>query len=89
MRRVAVTTVDNPYDPFDQYPEWSAYDDRKGYGTSSMMARLTGKLENLSEHLHHLAVEEAIDEMVEFNLLGLWVKVVRESDDSPTVREGV
>ena len=29
--KVALTTVDNPFDPIDNYDEWLHYDEEKGY----------------------------------------------------------
>lgn len=82
MRRVALTTIDNPYDPFDEYPQWFAFDEGHGYGTSSFLARILGKVEDLGDAIREEAVEQAVDEIVEFNLLGLWIKVVRETSDT-------
>ena len=40
-RRVNITTVDNPFDPFDDFDHWFQFDTEKGYYTSSKLARLT------------------------------------------------
>lgn len=78
MRRVALTTLDNPWDPFDNYPEWYQFDTSHGYGTSSYLARIVGPVYELGESESLRALEEAIDEILEFNLLGIYKKVVRE-----------
>ena len=31
MAKCAITTTDNPYDPFEQFAEWFAFDEEKGY----------------------------------------------------------
>ena len=37
----ALTTYDNPFDPFTQFDSWFAFDTEKGYYTCSRIARLT------------------------------------------------
>ena len=78
-RRVAITTIDNPHSPFDDYQSWFNYDTRNGYNTSSFLARLIHGTEELGETEYQRAIEEAIDEMIYENLLGLYKKVVVET----------
>lgn len=73
-----LTTVDNPYDPFDDYDEWYAFDSRMGHHTPSFLARVAYVSDELSETDHNLAIEEAIDEIVKENVNGLYRKVTRE-----------
>lgn len=35
-----LTTKDNPFSYFDQYDEWLAYDQDKGYFTNALVARI-------------------------------------------------
>lgn len=73
-----LTTVDNPFDPFDNYDEWYAYDSQVGHHTPSFLARVTVLSDELSEEDQGLAIEEAIDEIVSENVSGLYKKVTRE-----------
>lgn len=70
-----LTTVDNPYDPFTQFDEWYAYDESKGYHTTSLLARITRTSHELSEPDQSLAIEQAIDEIVFENVSGMHRKV--------------
>jgi len=70
-----LTTVDNPYDPFTQYREWSAFDEEHGYYTPQLLARVVVFSDELSETDQDLAIESAIDEIVEFNVSGMHRKV--------------
>lgn len=72
-----LTTVDNPFDPFTQWDEWFAWDANAGYHTPGLLARITHQSPDLSESDQHLAVQEAIDECVEMNVLGVLRKVRR------------
>lgn len=73
-----LTTTDNPYNPFDDFDAWYAFDERSGYHTSSFLARIINTSDELSETDASLAMELAIDEIVKENVLGLYRKVTRE-----------
>ena len=77
-----LTTVDNPYDPFTDFDQWNAYDQSKGYNTCSYLARIVRTSDELSEPDQSLAIELAIDEIVELNVLGIYKKVSKKEDDS-------
>lgn len=72
-----LTTVDNPYDPFDRFDEWYAWDTIHGYYTAAYLARITITSSELSDRDQELAVEYAIDEIVRENILGVYRKVSR------------
>lgn len=80
MRQTMLTTVDNPYDPFDQFDDWYAYDSRVGHHTPSFLARIAIVSDELSESDEHVAIEKAIDEIVRENVNGLYKKVSRDID---------
>lgn len=75
-----LTTVDNPYDPFTQYNEWLQWDASAGYNTPSYLARVVRSSYELSEADQALAIEIAIDDIVEENVLGVYRKVSRETE---------
>lgn len=79
MARAMLTTVDNPYDPFDQFREWFAFDVEKGYNSSAYVARVVVDASELGGTAEEKAIEEAIDEIVRMNLLGIYKKVTRPS----------
>jgi hypothetical protein len=76
MKDVALTTIDNPFDPFTQFEEWKAFDEAKGYFTCNYLARIVKSSNELSEVDEDLAIELAIDEIVRLNILGIYKKVV-------------
>ena len=79
MVQYMLTTEDNPFDPFTEWDAWLAYDARLGYHTPSYLARVVRSSDDLSEFDQAQAIDDAIDEIVEFNLLGIYKKV---SDNS-------
>lgn len=78
MQRSRLTTIDNPHDPFDDYAAWFAYDTASGYHTTAFLARIVQDSDQLSEADQELANEEAIDEIVKENVLGIYKKVTRD-----------
>jgi hypothetical protein len=73
---VMLTTIDNPFDPFTHFDEWKAFDEVKGYNSCSYLARIVKSSDELSEADEALAIEQAIDEIVKLNVLGIYKKVV-------------
>jgi hypothetical protein len=72
-----LTTVDNPYDPFTQWDEWFVWDQTAGYHTPGLLARVAVLSNDLSEADQHEAVQDAIDDIVRENVLGVFRKVKR------------
>lgn len=70
-----LTTVDNPYNPFTHFDEWYAFDMSAGYFSSALLARVVKTSDDLSEADQSLAIEQAIEEIVRENVLGIYRKV--------------
>lgn len=84
MREVFLTTSDNPYDPKNQFNEWYNFDTQKGYNSVSYLARIARTSEALSDEENSLIIENAIDEIVSLNLLGIYKKIVYENNSLVT-----
>jgi hypothetical protein len=78
MAEHMLTTLDNPFDPFTQWDDWYAYDEAAGYHTTSFLARIAKTSDELSEADQSLAIEDAIDEIVRENVLGIYRKVEQQ-----------
>jgi hypothetical protein len=81
MVKTMLTTIDNPFSPFDEFGAWYAYDVSSGYHTCSFLARILNDSDQLSKADHDLAVSMAIDEIVYENVLGIYRKVTKEVPD--------
>lgn len=75
-----LTTKDNPHSPFDDYPGWMAFDQRNGYYTAELLARYLVTSEELSDADQTVAVESAIDEILDSDLLQIYTKVSKGRD---------
>lgn len=80
MRKVNITTVDNPYDPFDDFDHWFMFDIEKGYYTSSTLARLTNLTNDMTDLEEVEEIERAIDRLIEIDPLDIYKKVIRDED---------
>ena len=68
MKIVAITTKDTPFDPFDEFADWLAFDHRKGYNTSEYLARIAVTSDELSDEENEREIEAAIDEIIKLNM---------------------
>ena len=75
MGRVGLTTVDNPYDPFEQFTAWFLFDEEKGYHSTSYLGRIARTSDELSDEENNLEVERAIDEIIKYDFRNIYRKV--------------
>lgn len=73
-----LSTIDNPFNPFTHWDDWLAYDHANHYYTSEYLARIVKTSDELSDADQDLALEDAIDEIVQENILGIYVKVTED-----------
>lgn len=78
MVEVMLTTKDNPYDPFEQFTQWNAYDCMAGYNTCGYIARLAKTSDGLSDAENDEEVERVIDEIIKLDFMDIYRKVRRE-----------
>lgn len=72
-----LTTIDNPYDPFDDFKSWFKYDVEHGYNTCGYLARITKTTDQFTDLENAIEIENAIDEIIEHDFLNIYVKVKR------------
>ena len=78
-QQVLLTTIDNPYNPFTQWDEWYSFDESHGYCTSGYLARIASTSKELSDDDNDEIINDAIDEIVKLNPLGIHIKVTPET----------
>lgn len=83
MVECMLTTIDNPWDYFDQFEDWYAFDLEAGYSTLSYLARIAMLSEALSDKEVNDEIERAIDEIIKYDFRNIYKKVkkdVKEDD---------
>ena len=77
-RKCYLTTRDNPYDPFEQFDSWFAFDISHGYNSCGLLARIAKTSDQLSDSENEQEIEEAIDWILKNDLTLNYKKVVKE-----------
>lgn len=75
----ALTTIDNPYNPFDDFTLWLLFDKEKGYNTCEYLARTVNLSSDLSEKEMEDEIERAMDEIIKVDPFNIYRKVTEES----------
>lgn len=74
MANVFITTIDNPFDPFEQFEDWNRFDEDHGYFTLSYLARVANTATEMSEEDYNKQVELGVDEILKYDVLGIYKK---------------
>ena len=64
-----LTTVDNPFDPFEQFTSWFLFDVEKGYNSCGKLARIANVSESMSETEFNNEIDSAIDKLIKVDFL--------------------
>lgn len=75
-RKCMLTTVDNPYDPAKQFTLWFMFDIEKGYNSCTYLGRIARTSEQLSDEENELEIERAIDEIIKYDFMNIYRKVL-------------
>jgi hypothetical protein len=72
---VLLSTKDNPYNPHTEWDEWLSWDTDHGYHTLSLLGRVVRSSDELSEYWQQRAIEDAMNEIVSYNVSGQHILV--------------
>lgn len=76
-----LTTIDNPFDPFDDFTSWFLYDSQKGYYSCAKVARVAVIENSMTEDEQLAALNDAIDSIIAADPFDIYKKVYRKTDD--------
>lgn len=80
-----LTTIDNPFDPFEQFDSWFLFDVEKGYNTCSYLARIVHLSDDFTQKETNEEVERAIDEIIKYDFMNIYKKVWRKNNKTDTL----
>lgn len=86
MAMCALTTFDNPYNPFDNFFQWFLYDVSNGYNTCGYLARVCEITDDMTESEKDFETERAIDQIINNDFLNIYKKV--SVSDPPAAATG-
>ena len=74
---VMLTTIDNPFNPFDDFDNWLMFDREKDHKCCELLARNANISDEMSQFEIDEEVERAIDEIIKHDPLDIYQKVTR------------
>ena len=81
MNECMLTTIDNPFNPFEEFDKWFLFDVEKGYNSCAYLARIARTSDQLTEKENNEEIERAIDEIIKFDFTNIRKKVKRTSSN--------
>lgn len=71
-----LSTKDNPFNPFVDFTKWYSYDMEKQYYSCAKLAKIAKTSDSLTEEENDEEIERAIDEIIKYDFLDVYIKVV-------------
>ena len=78
MKQSMLTTVDNPFNPFDEFASWYQYDCEMGYNSCGMLMRIANVTDSMSDTEENAEIDRAINEIIVHDFTNLFTKVTKD-----------
>lgn len=78
-KQISITTIDNPFNPFDDFISWFLFDIEKGYNTCSKLARISNLTDEMTDKEEIEEIERTINRLIEIDPLDIYVKIYKET----------
>ena len=75
-----LSTIDNPFNPFEQFTSWLMFDKEKGYDSSERLMRIAQITDDMSEVEEDEEIERAIDTLIKYDFTNTYKKVVKNTE---------
>ena len=70
-----LSTIDNPFNPFEDYNSWLMFDKEKGYDSAERLMRIAKLTDDMTQKEENEEIERAIDEIIKYDILNVYIKV--------------
>ena len=75
-----LSTIDNPFNPFENFDSWFLFDVEKGYNSCAYLARIAKTSDEFTEEEEAEEIERAIDEIIKYDFMNIYVKVKEDTE---------
>ena len=82
LRECMLTTIDNPYNPFEQFVLWDLFDHEKGHNSKELLARFVQLSDDMTQKEENEEIERAIDEIIKYDPLDIYAKVIKNTNNT-------
>ena len=72
-----LSTIDNPYNPFEDFDQWFMYDVDNGYNSCARVDHYAQTSKSLTDEENMEELERAIDEIIKDDILDRYIKVIK------------
>ena len=73
-----LTTIDNPFNPFEQFTSWLLFDKEKGHNCFEIFDRIANITDEMTQKEINEETERAIDQIIKYDFLNIYKKVTKE-----------
>lgn len=84
MATSMLTTIDNPFDPFEDFTSWMLFDKEKGYDSSERLMRIANLSDDMTQKEVDDEIERAINEIIKYDFMNIYRKITQKSIGSFT-----
>lgn len=77
-----LTTIDNPFDPFEQFTSWLLFDIEKGYNTCERLAKFAKFSDDMTQKEIDDEIERAMNQMISLDFLNLYILVTPKTTNN-------
>lgn len=74
-----LTTIDNPYDPFEQFSLWLLFDKEQGYNTLEYLGRVIELSPEMTRKEEEEAYDIAVDTIIANDFLNIYQRKFRQN----------
>lgn len=82
-----LTTIDNPYDPFEQFSLWLLFDKEQGYNTIDYLGRVLKLTPEMTRKEEEEAYDRAVDTIIANDFLNIYKRTFRQNATAQTHSE--
>ena len=77
-KQFMLTTIDNPFDPFEDFTSWLLFDNEHDYHCSEKVMRIANLTDEMTDFEENLEIERAIDVIIENDFMNIYKKLSKD-----------